>query len=35
MTHETIGKMIATAMDKVGKDGVITVEEAKGTETRK
>lgn len=28
-----IGKMIATAMDKVGKDGVITVEEAKGTET--
>jgi chaperonin GroEL len=25
--------MIATAMDKVGKDGVITVEEAKGTET--
>ncbi len=30
--HE-IGKMIAAAMDKVGKDGVITVEEAKGTET--
>jgi len=30
--HE-IGKMIATAMEKVGKDGVITVEEAKGTET--
>ena len=28
-----IGKMIAMAMDKVGKDGVITVEEAKGTET--
>ncbi len=28
-----IGKMIATAMDVVGKDGVITVEEAKGTET--
>jgi chaperonin GroEL len=28
-----IGKMIAKAMDKVGKDGVITVEEAKGTET--
>ena len=25
--------MIADAMDKVGKDGVITVEEAKGTET--
>ncbi len=30
---ETIGKLIADAMDKVGKDGVITVEEAKGTET--
>jgi chaperonin GroEL len=30
---ETIGKMIAEAMDKVGKDGVITVEEARGTET--
>jgi chaperonin GroEL len=30
---EAIGKMIATAMEKVGKDGVITVEEAKGTET--
>ncbi len=28
-----IGEMIATAMDVVGKDGVITVEEAKGTET--
>ncbi|MCB0497309.1 MAG: chaperonin GroEL [Cyclobacteriaceae bacterium] len=28
-----IGKMIADAMDKVGKDGVITVEEARGTET--
>jgi len=28
-----IGKMIASAMEKVGKDGVITVEEAKGTET--
>ncbi|MFT4804020.1 MAG: chaperonin GroEL [Marivirga sp.] len=28
-----IGKMIAEAMDKVGKDGVITVEEARGTET--
>jgi chaperonin GroEL len=26
-----IGKMIAEAMDKVGKDGVITVEESKGT----
>lgn len=29
----TIGTLIAEAMDKVGKDGVITVEEAKGTET--
>ena len=29
----TVGEMIANAMDKVGKDGVITVEEAKGTET--
>ncbi|AEL26768.1 chaperonin GroEL [Cyclobacterium marinum] len=28
-----IGEMIADAMQKVGKDGVITVEEAKGTET--
>ncbi|MBF0138393.1 MAG: chaperonin GroEL [Magnetococcus sp. DMHC-1] len=28
-----IGKMIADAMDKVGKEGVITVEEAKGLET--
>lgn len=28
-----VGQMIADAMDKVGKDGVITVEEAKGTET--
>ncbi|MGC8595410.1 MAG: chaperonin GroEL [Candidatus Kryptoniota bacterium] len=28
-----IGELIANAMDKVGKDGVITVEEAKGTET--
>src|SRR5689334_19105968 len=28
-----IGKLIASAMQKVGKDGVITVEEAKGTET--
>jgi len=28
-----IGKMIAEAMDKVGKDGVITVEEGKGLET--
>ena len=30
--HE-IGKLIAEAMEKVGKDGVITVEEAKGLET--
>ena len=30
---ETIGKLIAEAMGKVGKEGVITVEEAKGTET--
>src|SRR3954463_14404808 len=29
----TIGKLIAEAMDKVKKEGVITVEEAKGTET--
>jgi chaperonin GroEL len=30
---ETIGRIIAEAMDKVGKDGVITVEEAKSTDT--
>ena len=30
---QDIGKLIADAMEKVGKDGVITVEEAKGTET--
>ncbi len=30
---ETIGKLIAEAMEKVGKEGVITVEEAKGTDT--
>ena len=30
---EEIGKMIAEAMDKVGKDGVITVEEGKSLET--
>jgi chaperonin GroEL len=29
----TIGNLIADAMEKVGKDGVISVEEAKGTET--
>ncbi len=30
---EEIGKILATAMEKVGKEGVITVEEAKGLET--
>src|ERR1051326_7632459 len=30
---EAIGTIIAEAMDKVGKDGVITVEEAKGMDT--
>ena len=30
---QEIGKIIAEAMEKVGKDGVITVEEAKGLET--
>jgi chaperonin GroEL len=30
---QTIGNIIAEAMDKVGKDGVITVEEAKSIET--
>ena len=30
---ETIGKIIAEAMEKVGKEGVITVEEAKSMET--
>ena len=30
---EEIGNLIADAMDKVGKDGVITVEEARGLET--
>ena len=30
---EEIGRLIAEAMSKVGKDGIITVEEAKGTET--
>ena len=30
---ETIGKLIAEAFTKVGKEGVITVEEAKGTDT--
>ena len=30
---ETIGRLIAEAMEKVKKEGVITVDEAKGTET--
>ncbi|MCW8129906.1 MAG: chaperonin GroEL [Planctomycetota bacterium] len=30
---ETLGELIAEAMDKVGKDGVVTVEEGKGTQT--
>jgi chaperonin GroEL len=30
---ESIGKILAEAMEKVGKEGVITVEEAKGLET--
>jgi chaperonin GroEL len=30
---DEIGQMIAEAMEKVGKEGVITVEEARGTET--
>ncbi|KAA9347924.1 MULTISPECIES: chaperonin GroEL [Larkinella] len=32
-SDEEIGQMIADAMEKVGKEGVITVEEARGTET--
>ncbi len=32
-TDEAIGTLIADAFEKVGKDGVITVEEARGTET--
>ncbi|HEX6323150.1 MAG TPA: chaperonin GroEL [Vicinamibacterales bacterium] len=32
-SDETIGNIIAEAMDKVGKDGVITVEEARSMET--
>ncbi|HET8946973.1 MAG TPA: chaperonin GroEL [Candidatus Polarisedimenticolia bacterium] len=32
-SDEAIGAIIAQAMEKVGKDGVITVEEAKGLET--
>jgi chaperonin GroEL len=30
---ETIGRILAEAMEKVGKEGVVSVEEAKGTET--
>jgi chaperonin GroEL len=30
---ETVGKLLADAMDKVGREGVITVDEAKGMET--
>ena len=30
---DSIGKLIAEAMEKVGKEGVITIEEAKGTDT--
>ena len=32
-SDETIGKIIAEAMEKVGKDGVITVEESRSMET--
>src|SRR6478609_380015 len=32
-SDDTIGKIIAEAMEKVGKDGVITVEEARSMET--
>ncbi len=32
-SDQSIGKMIAEAMDKVGREGVITVEEAKSLET--
>ena len=32
-SDNTIGELIADAFEKVGKDGVITVEEARGTET--
>ena len=31
--NELIGDLISEAFDKVGKEGVITVEESKGTET--
>ncbi len=32
-SDDTIGQLIAEAMEKVGKDGVVTIEEAKGTDT--
>ncbi len=32
-SDETIGKLLSEAMEKVGKEGVITVEEARGMET--
>ncbi|MBM95171.1 MAG: molecular chaperone GroEL, partial [Oceanospirillaceae bacterium] len=32
-SDETVGRIIAEAMEKVGKEGVITVEEARGMET--
>ncbi|MGA8181881.1 MAG: chaperonin GroEL [Desulfobacterales bacterium] len=32
-SDETIGKLLSEAMEKVGKEGVITVEEAKGMDT--
>ncbi len=32
-SDDSVGKIIAEAMEKVGKEGVITVEEAKGTES--
>jgi chaperonin GroEL len=32
-SDHTVGELLADAFEKVGKDGVITVEEAKGTET--
>jgi chaperonin GroEL len=32
-SDETLGDLVAEAMEKVGKDGVITIEESKGTQT--
>lgn len=31
--NEEVGKLIADAMEKVGNDGVITIEESKGIDT--